>query len=146
MRASLVILGVVVAAGLVLMTGCRKSKVVVVEQRGPVAHERPHRERPVVVQETVVVHERPPVVVDHRPAEVIVVREAPPPVRVEVRPAPPSRNHVWISGYYSYHGPTKKFVWVSGRYDKSPREGSRWEPDRWEKVPGGHKHVPGRWR
>lgn len=111
-----------------------------------VVHERPsheqvivREERPVVQRETVVVRERPV----YR-EKVVVIRQAPPPVIVERRPPPPSRTHVWVSGYYNHDG--HRYVWVKGHYNKPPRQGARWEADRWERKGEGYRHVPGRWR
>ena len=71
-----------------------------------------------------------------------VVRERPAEV-VYVRPAPPSREHIWITG---------DWVWVGGRYEwreghwERPRQGARWETGHWQDTGRGWKWIPGHWR
>ncbi|MDR3713983.1 MAG: hypothetical protein P4L51_14265 [Puia sp.] len=71
-----------------------------------------------------------------------VVRERPAEV-VYVRPAPPSREHVWITG---------DWVWVSGRYEwreghwERPRPAARWESGHWQDTGRGWRWIPGHWR
>jgi hypothetical protein len=84
-----------------------------------------------------VVYEAPPV----QPVEENVVVAPPPPI-VEVRPAAPSPQHVWINGYWHWNG--SRHVWVGGRWS-APRAGMRWEPDHWVHDGRIYKRVPGRW-
>ena len=84
-----------------------------------------------------VVYEAPPV---QALEENVTV--APPPPIVEVRPAAPSPNHVWIPGYWHWNG--SRHVWVGGRWS-APRAGMRWEPDHWEHHGNVYRRVPGRW-
>jgi hypothetical protein len=71
-----------------------------------------------------------------------VVRERPVEV-VYVRPAPPSREHIWISG---------DWVWVSGRYEwreghwERPRPAARWDSGHWQDTGRGWRWIPGHWR
>jgi len=71
-----------------------------------------------------------------------VVRERPTEV-VYVRPAPPSREHIWITG---------DWVWVGGRYEwreghwERPRPAARWENGHWQETSRGWRWIPGHWR
>jgi len=78
------------------------------------------------------------------PAEVVVVPQEPPPLRVEVKPARPHPDHVWVGGYWNWQG--GRHVWVAGRWTAPVRRGAVWVPDRWDRAPGGWRRVPGRWR
>jgi len=70
-------------------------------------------------------------VVKERPAEVVYTR-----------PAPPSREHIWISGDWVWIG--GHYQWHEGRWDRR-REGYRWEDGRWQEARGGYKWVSGHW-
>ena len=71
---------------------------------------------------------------------VIVV--PPPPPRVEIVHVAPHPGHVWIAGYWGWHG--NKHHWVPGRWE-APRHGHRWEPHRWEQHGKEWRERPGRW-
>lgn len=69
--------------------------------------------------------------------------EAPPAARVEVIPASPSANHVWVAGYWTRDGAA--WVWMPGVYVVRPVQRTRWEPGHW--AVRGHRWVwiPGHW-
>ena len=71
-----------------------------------------------------------------------VVRERPTEV-VYVRPAPPSRDHVWISGDWVWTG--GRYAWHEGHWERR-REGRVWIDGHWQSNHGGWKWVPGHWR
>jgi hypothetical protein len=71
-----------------------------------------------------------------------VVRERPAEV-VYVRPAPPSREHIWITGDWFWEG--GRYVWHEGHYERR-REGYRWEEGHWINSRGGWKWSKGQWR
>ena len=77
------------------------------------------------------------------PAEEVVVQQAPPEPIVEVRPATPFANAVWIPGYWQWNG--YRHVWVGGHWS-APRAGWVWEPHHWQQTPRGWVHVRGHWR
>jgi|SRR5579863_1193337 hypothetical protein len=79
-------------------------------------------------------------------AEVVVQGEppAPPAAEVEVVPAAPSPEHVWVPGYHRWWG--GRYVWVAGRYERRPHPAARWEGAHWEVRPNGRVFVEGRWR
>ena len=73
----------------------------------------------------------------------VIVKVRPPHVVVERHPAPPSRNHVWISGYHRWDGRT--YVWVPGRWELAPRRRAHWVPHHWVHRRGGWVLVEGHW-
>ncbi len=77
------------------------------------------------------------------PSGVIVVRERVPPPQAETRPPAPSRDHVWIKGYWRHDG--RVFVWVRGHWEKPPRRGMIWVEPRWEAREGGQVFIEGSW-
>lgn len=131
MRIAWTALGCLVVAASLVILGC---------------HERRERERTVVVREEPRVVEEPPVVVEERPARVIIVREAPPPPLVEVCPASPGPDFVWIGGFYCWHESDHRYIWTRGHYARAPYRGAHWEPDRWEHTSKGHEYHPGHWK
>lgn len=128
MKIVLTALGCIAAAALFGIAGCREHRVVV------------HERRPVVVEE----HR----VVDEGPDRVIIVREAPPREIVEVRPAPPSSDFVWVFGYHRWDG--RRYVWVGGRWDRPPHRGAVWVRHQYIRVHdhdrNGWEYHPGHWR
>jgi len=70
------------------------------------------------------------------------VRTAPPPMRVEVRPPPPSARMAWQPGYWAFDG--NHYTWVEGRYVQM-RTGYAWRQPRWENRGGAWVMVPGAW-
>ena len=74
----------------------------------------------------------------------VVIRIAPPRMLVEKRPPPPSRNHVWISGYHRWDG--NAYNWTPGRWEQPPRPGAHWAPHHYVHQNGGWVLVEGRWR
>jgi hypothetical protein len=75
---------------------------------------------------------------------VVYVAARPPVERVEVIPAAPGAEFVWIRGYWSYRG--SEYAWVPGRWER-PVEGRReWVPHHWEHDRNGWYLVEGHWR
>lgn len=116
---------------------------------GCVTEEAYHRPR----RTTVVVAEAPPppparVIVAEAPREreVIVIHEAPPPPRHEViiERERPSRDHIWIKGYWVWRG--GHHVWVDGHWERPPRPHAVWIEPRWEVRGGGHVFIEGYWK
>lgn len=78
------------------------------------------------------------------PQQQIIVVTPPPPVRQEVVYARPSRNHVWVPGYWSWQG--GRYVWIAGHYSLPPRGRDRWVPPRWERRGTNYVFIEGHWR
>ena len=87
-----------------------------------------------------------PVYVEQPPPqpEYVIVREAPPAVIVERRSPPPSREHLWIEGYW--HWNSRQYVWQAGHWDRPPREHFVWVAPRYERHEQGYRYTPGQWR
>ncbi len=81
----------------------------------------------------------PPVI-----AEPVGVIEAPPPPRHEVIITRPSSRHVWIAGYWAWHG--HHHEWVPGHWELPPRGRSVWIAPRWERRGGSYVFIEGTWR
>jgi len=77
-----------------------------------------------------------------RCAATIYVPVPPPELRVEVKPAPPHPQAVWIDGYWKWsHG---SHVWVPGHWVR--RAHGTWVPGHWEQRPRGWIFIKGHWR
>lgn len=76
-------------------------------------------------------------------AGVIVVKKQPPAVKIELKPAKPFANAIWVPGHWNWNG--NNFVWVKGHW-KKPRHGFVWVPGHWKKQRGGYVWVSGRWK
>jgi hypothetical protein len=70
-----------------------------------------------------------------------VVREKPREV-VYVRPAQPSREHIWIGGDWLWIG--GRYEWREGHWER-PRAGNRWREGFWQNTRRGYKWHPGHW-
>jgi hypothetical protein len=64
------------------------------------------------------------------PAEV-VVNTAPPPEQVEVIPAAPSAEMIWIKGHWHWDRNVGAWNWIRGHYEVR-RVGWRWVPAHYE--------------
>jgi len=81
--------------------------------------------------------------VDLGAIHVRVAPDAPPPVRVEVRPYRPSRNHVWIGGYWDRQD--DRWAWAPGRWEEPGQRGSRWVRPQYRREYGSYRYEPGHW-
>ncbi len=72
------------------------------------------------------------------------VRTPPPPRRVDVRPAPPFTQAVWIEGHWQYRH--RNWKWIPGYWKRPPRAGTVWVPGHWKQTRRGWKRIPGHWR
>lgn len=115
------------ALGLMMLSGC-------------VVAERPSR------RERVLERAGPPTVIVAQPGrvEVVVVQVPPPAPRVEVIVSRPSPRHVWLPGYWTWHG--GRHVWVDGRWELPPHGHTVWVAPRWEVRGSGHVFIEGFWR
>ena len=74
----------------------------------------------------------------------LVIKLRPPISIREHRTAPPSRRHVWVSGYHRWDG--HAYVWEPGRYEVLPREHAVWVAPRYRHTHDGYVFVEGRWK
>jgi len=74
------------------------------------------------------------------------VAVAPPPVRHEVivERERPSREHVWIGGYWVWRN--GRHEWIAGHWAKPPRPHAVWVEPRWERHREGYVFIEGFWR
>lgn len=120
-KASLLKPVLLIAGGSLLLAGC------VVRVREPYVAVRP---APVVV-------DAPPV-----EAEVDVVGPPPPP-QADVWVEAPGPGFIWIGGVWAWHG---RWEWERGHWDRPPRRGAHWVPNRYVYRNGRHVWVRGHWR
>jgi hypothetical protein len=80
------------------------------------------------------------------PAAEVVVGGAPPdaPAYVDVVPASPGVDFVWIPGAWFWAG--GRWEWQRGRWDRPPRRGMVWVGHHYEYRGGRHVFVEGHWR
>jgi hypothetical protein len=78
------------------------------------------------------------------PVAHIYVEREPPPIRYERLPEPPSREHHWVAGHWSWDG--RAYVWVPGYYHARPRPSVIWVDGHWERHERGWHWVEGYWR
>ena len=118
----------------------------VYEQPQPVYEQpQPVYEQPQpVYQPQQPVYEQPQPVYEQPQQPVEVQYEAPPPPpQVEVIPAAPSPNHIWIGGYWGWRG--GRHFWYPGRYELR-RPGLTWQAPVWGRYGRYWRYSPGRWR
>jgi hypothetical protein len=76
------------------------------------------------------------------PEGTVVASEPPAPI-VEVVPACPYPDYVWVGGYWGWRG---GWYWVPGRYASPPRRGAAWISAGWFHGGRGWSFRSGRWR
>jgi hypothetical protein len=74
----------------------------------------------------------------------IVVTQAPPALQQEMVTAQPTRDHVWVAGYWTWRN--NRYEWVAGHWQVPPRSGSTWIPPRWEPEGGAYRYYEGYWQ
>jgi hypothetical protein len=72
----------------------------------------------------------------------VVADQAPPDPIVEVVPASPGVDFIWIPGVWIWQG---RWVWTRGHWDRPPRAGMIWAPNRYEFRNGAHVFIRGGW-
>jgi len=75
--------------------------------------------------------------------EIRIGRQAPPRVRYERRMARPSRDAVWIRGFWDWQG--DNWVWIPGRWTVPEERHARWIGPRYRREYGGYRYEPGHW-
>jgi hypothetical protein len=84
------------------------------------------------------------VVYAHPRAGIVYMSERPPAARVEVIPASPGRDFVWIGGYWGHNG--ARYNWVPGRWERPVAGHRTWVAERWAHDRNGWYLVEGHWR
>jgi hypothetical protein len=80
---------------------------------------------------------------DLGPVRIRIAPDAPPRPRVETRPARPSRNHVWIGGYWDRQD--DRWAWAPGRWEEPGQRGSRWVEPRYRREGKAYRYEPAHW-
>jgi len=70
----------------------------------------------------------------------------PPPLQVEVRPARPDPEYIWVGGYHEYDPGARSYHWHPGRWDRPPSQGARWVAPRYNRHGKEYQFQPGRWK
>lgn len=73
-----------------------------------------------------------------------IIIDAPPPPRHEVMTVRPSREHVWVPGYWAWRG--RRHEWVAGRWELPPRGHARWNAPHYEHRGNSYVFIEGTWR
>jgi hypothetical protein len=78
-------------------------------------------------------------------AHLAYVAQPPPPVRREVivEQTRPSRDHIWIGGYWVWR--EGRHFWVGGHWERPPHAHAVWVAPRWEHHPEGYVFIQGYW-
>jgi hypothetical protein len=74
-------------------------------------------------------------------AEIVFAVREPPPERVEVIPAPPSGEHVWVKGHWVWRA--NEYEWIAGHWARLEVGFREWVPGRWEHESRGWFYVEG---
>jgi hypothetical protein len=75
---------------------------------------------------------------------VIVVKQQPPAPPVEAVVAQPSRDHVWMPGYWTWRN--ERYEWMAGRWQIPPHVGAQWINPRWKKDGNAFRFYEGYWK
>ena len=81
--------------------------------------------------------------VDLGAVRIRIAPDAPPPLRVEARPHRPSRNHVWIGGYWDRQD--DRWAWAPGRWEEPAERTHHWIKPRYQREGGAYRYEPGHW-
>ena len=74
----------------------------------------------------------------------LFAEKEPPPLKVEVEGRPPSKNHIWIKGYWHWDG--KAYGWNGGHWEFNSNPKRVWEEAKWEKQGAKFHFVAGHWK
>jgi len=85
-----------------------------------------------------------PATIHQPPAVPHLVASAPPPPLLVESPGPaPSRQAVWVAGFWSWTG--QRYAWVAGTWS-APYPGRTWVEGHWKREGRAWRWQPGRWR
>lgn len=77
------------------------------------------------------------------PPPPVVIVQPPPPPRYEHPGHRPSRDVVWVDGYWAWRG--NRYEWVSGRWDRPPNGHGKWKAPHYERRGNTYIFIEGRW-
>lgn len=84
-----------------------------------------------------------PVDVYYSSASEVYVTEPMPAARVEVVTVAPSRDVLWVDGYWQWSG--AGYAWNPGRWARPSHPGYVWHAPRYERRQNRHVYVSGQW-
>jgi hypothetical protein len=76
-------------------------------------------------------------------ASSVVVMQAPPVAQQEIPTARPTRDHVWVAGYWTWRH--DHYEWLAGHWEIPPRSGAVWVPPRWQPEGSSWRFYEGYW-
>jgi hypothetical protein len=76
-------------------------------------------------------------------ASSVVVMQAPPQAQQEIATPRPSRDHMWVSGYWTWRN--DRYEWIPGHWEVPPRVGASWVPPRWQQEGTAWRFYEGYW-
>lgn len=76
-------------------------------------------------------------------ASSVIVMQAPPQAQQEVPSPRPSRDHVWVSGFWTWRN--SRYEWMAGHWEIPPRVGAVWVPPRWQPEGNSWRFYEGYW-
>jgi hypothetical protein len=78
-------------------------------------------------------------------ASSLVVVQAPPAAQQEVPSPRPTRDHVWVAGYWTWNTSHSRYEWMAGRWEIPPRVGAVFVPPRWQPEGSSWRFYEGYW-
>jgi len=69
--------------------------------------------------------------------------QAPPAAQQEIPSARPTRDHVWVAGFWTWRN--NQYEWMGGHWEIPPRAGAVWVPPRWQPEGTSWRFYEGYW-
>lgn len=76
-------------------------------------------------------------------ASSIIVMQAPPAAQQEIPSPRPTRDHVWVAGYWTWRD--NQYQWMAGHWEVPPRAAAVWVPPRWQPEGTSWRFYEGYW-
>lgn len=76
-------------------------------------------------------------------ASSVIVMQAPPQAQQEIPTPRPSRDHVWVPGFWTWRN--SRYEWMAGHWEIPPRVGAVWVPPRWQPEGNSWRFYEGYW-
>jgi len=150
MKSNRLLVSLIIVGSAALITGCVERRVVYVPAPpGPPTYV--YTPAPAAVAPAGTVAQAPgqatanlPPATASQSTAAAVAPTAPPAPQVEVVPAVPGPDYIWVPGYWGWNG--RVWVWVGGRWSVRPWHGAVWVGGHWGRHGRGYVWVGGRWR
>ena len=76
-------------------------------------------------------------------AEVVYAVRQPPPDRIEVIPAAPADDFIWVQGHWVWRANRNDYEWSAGHWQQLDAGQRAWVPGHWVQEPRGWRFVDG---